>query len=109
MTSAVRFQVDGAGQRRLVRVSPVSRPDLRLPQARPPRRPAAVRAGRVASCLAAPPAPRPSVWLTLRVALVGLVAIAGGSLAVGQLIADAAPDPSRGYVAGDPAWAHVHP
>lgn len=109
MSAAVRFQSDGVGHTRVVRLSPVSRPDLHTPQARPSRRVVPVRVGRASSCLAVRPAPRPSVWLSVRVALVGLVALAGGALAVGQLIADSAPDPSRGYVAGDPAWAHVHP
>lgn len=109
MTTAVRFQVVDAGRRRFVDVSPATRPELRLPQAHPSRGVAARGGRKVNSCLAVRPARRESPWLVVKIALVGLVAVAGGALSVGQLVADATAEPSGSYVAGDPAWAHVQP
>ncbi|AQP51992.1 hypothetical protein [Tessaracoccus flavescens] len=109
MTAAVRFQVVDAGARRVVAASPAARPELRLPQAHPVRPLAAGRVAKVASCAAARRAVKPSPLLVLKVAVVGLLALGGAVVSVGQLAADSTPDPAREYVAGDPAWAHVQP
>jgi len=106
MTAAVSFRVVDAGARRVVAVSPAGRPELRLAQAHPGRgvRPGCV--SRASSC-SVDRRGRGSVLLSLKVAAVALLAVAGGVVSVSQLVADAVAEPSGGYVAGDPAWAHV--
>lgn len=95
-STAVRYQVVDAGARRLVTVSPAARP------VRP------VGPGRVAavsSCRVARPAPSP--LLALKVIAVGLLTCVGVAVSVTQFVAMAEAEPAGGYVAGDPAWAHV--
>lgn len=108
-SNAVNFHIVGAGSRRSVAVSPASRPDLRLLLARPRRRVAPGRVGAVTSCVAARPAVR-APWLRWKVAAVGALVVFGTAVAVPQYVAmldTSHPDPALGYVAGDPAWAHV--
>ena len=106
MAAAVTFRVIDAGERRVVAVSPAGRPEVCLPHAHPRRevRPGGV--ARAASCTVAR-APRVSPWMSLKVAAVALLVVAGGVASVSQFISDAAAEQSRGYVAGDPAWSHV--
>ncbi|NHB85900.1 hypothetical protein G7085_18785 [Tessaracoccus sp. HDW20] len=106
MAAAVSFQVVDAGSRRVVAVSPAGRPDLHLPQARPARgvRPGCV--SRAAACSVERRA-KGSALMCLKVAAVALLTVVGGVVSVSQFVADAAAGQSTGYVAGDPAWAHV--
>ncbi len=104
-STAVRFQVVGSGPRRVVAVSPVARPEFGGPVAHPARPVAPGRIRPAASC--AVERPRRSPWLAVRVALVGVVAAVGAVASVAQFVENAQPDPALGYVAGDPAWAHV--
>lgn len=103
-STAVRFQVVDRGSRRVVTVSPAGRPELDGPVAHPARPASPGRVRPVASCTVVRPRPR---MLALRVAVVGLVAAAGVGASVAQFVQNAQPDPAVGYVAGDPAWAHV--
>lgn len=109
--SAVRFQVVGTPGRRVVATSPVARPAVHLPQARPARQAAPGRAAAVASCAVVRPAAARSPWLAVKVAAVSVLAVLGGAVSVTQLVGDAIhPDPAVEYVAGDPGWVHVtHP
>lgn len=103
--TAARFTVTRAGDRRVVITTAAGRPDLRLPEAHPARRPQPGRTASVASCAAVRPA-RVSPLLALKVAAVGALTVLGTVVSV-QNLALAEPDPALGYVAGDPAWAHV--
>lgn len=107
-STTTSFTVIGTGDRRRV-VTPAGRPDLRLPRAHAPRPIAPGRFGSVSSCVAARvEVPVPStLWLKIKVAAVGVLAIAGVAASASSFIAMAQPDPATGYVAGDPAWAHV--
>lgn len=106
MTAAVTFKVVDAGSRRIVATSPVSRPDLRLPRAHPRRVGSAGVVAGVSSCAVARPL-RSSRWVAVKLAVVGVLAVAGGVVSLAQFAADAAPEAPSGYVAGDPAWSHV--
>lgn len=108
VSTSTTFEVVTTGQRRRV-VSPSGRPDLHLISAHPQRPVAPGRVGKVASCTAAKPARREGslAWLRVKVAVVGLLAIAGVGASAASFIDMAQPDPTREYVAGDPAWAHV--
>lgn len=106
MTAAVTFKVVESGQRRVVAVSPATRPELRSPQAHPRRTGHLGGDTVVASCAVTRPA-RPSGWLRLKVAAVAMVAVAGGVVSVAQFVTSAVPEAPQGYVAGDPAWSHV--
>lgn len=108
--SAVRYQVVGTPRRRVVTASPAARPELQLPQAHPSRPARPGRVAPVASCSVVSPEPR-TPWLAAKVAVVAVLAVVGGAVSAAQLVDGAvSPDPSLGYVAGDPAWAHVtHP
>lgn len=107
MSSTSFKVVQDAGRRRVV--TSASRPDLRLPEAHPARPVAPRGVGQVASCSAAGLRRRPAggVWVKVKVAVVGLLAVAGAAASVSSFVAMAQPDPAQGYVAGDPAWAHV--
>ena len=105
MTAAVADEGVRAGARRLV-VSPVARPGFQSPQAHPRRPEPVVRRAQVASCVVQR-SPRVSPWVAIKLAVVAALAVTGGVVSVAQLAADATPDPSLSYVAGDPAWAHV--
>lgn len=103
-----RYQVVGTVGRRSAAVSPVARPDLRLLQRHPARRPAAGRVGRVSSCAPVAPQRAHSPWLAVKLAAVSLLTVVGGAVSVSQLTAGAmTPSPAVEFVAGDPAWAHV--
>lgn len=107
-SSALRFEVVGTPSRRVVAVSPASRPDLHLPVAHPPRAAGPGRAARIAACRVARPRPR-NAWLAAKVAIVSALAVVGGAVSVAQL-ADWGVDPALDHVAGDPGWGHVtHP
>lgn len=110
MTAAVRFQVVESGARRVVTVSPATRPDLRLPVAHPSRPLASGRSAKVASCVASRPAAGGGWWLGVKVALVGLVAVAGAGVAGVQIHANVTAEPPAGVaLAGDPVWVTLQP
>lgn len=102
------FEAAGARRRRMVR--PAGRPEVRFPEAHPPRRVGPVRVGRAVSCAStAPVAPARRPLLGLKVAAVGLLAVAGVAVSVQGFVAGP-PEPAGSYTPGDPAWAHVeHP
>lgn len=105
--SAVRYQVVATPRRRIVTASPAARPGLQPPQAHPARTAAPGRIVRAASCRVSRPEPR-SPWLAVKVTVVAALAVLGGAVSVGELVGGVvSPDPVFGYVAGDPAWAHV--
>ncbi|MBB1483515.1 hypothetical protein H5392_06535 [Tessaracoccus sp. MC1865] len=106
-SSAVRFQIVGTPGRRVVTVSPAGRPDLHLPRLSPARPVGPGRTGAAASCRVVSPERR-SAWLAVKVAVVSLLALAGGAVSAAQLVDGfVSPDPAVAYVPGDPAWAHV--
>ncbi|HMR50695.1 MAG TPA: hypothetical protein PKE40_15645 [Arachnia sp.] len=90
------------------RVRPGSaRPDLRLPLARP--RGVVLRGARVVakSCSGVARRPSDTTWLLrLKVGAVAVLSVAAATMSVVHL---ATPEEPVGYVAGDPAWAHVTP
>lgn len=108
-STTTSFRVVTTGDRRRVVTAPAARPDLRLPRVHPARPVAPGRMGAVSSCATSRPAvAAPSgLWLRLKVATVGLLALAGVAASASSFVAMTQPDPARGYVAGDPAWAHV--
>lgn len=99
------FDVAGAKRRRVVR--PAGRPEQRFPEAHPPRRVGPGRLGRAVSCVpAVPVVPARQPLLGLKVAVVGLLAVAGVAVSI-QGFAAEPPEPTGSYTPGDPAWAHV--
>lgn len=95
-----------AGKRRRA-VRPAGRPELRSPEARPPRRVMPGRMGGPVSCASVtPPVSARRPLLGLKVAAVGLLAVAGVAVSVQGLVGEV-PEPTVSYAPGDPAWAHV--
>lgn len=105
-STAVRFQVVETGSRRVVTVSPAARPDATVPVAHPARPASPRRVRPAASCAVRRPVEVPRL-LGLKVAVIGAVAVVGMIASTAQFVQNVQPDPAQGYVAGDPAWAHV--
>lgn len=103
-SAAVRYQVIDAGHRRLVTVSPAGRPELGGPVARAARPALPGRVRTASSCRVARPV---SGWMALKVAGVGILTAVGMAVAGLQFAEMASAEAPTGYVAGDPAWAHV--
>lgn len=99
------FKVASSGRgRRIVVVAPGGRADV----ARPRYHVAPGRIAKTVSCaIDAPRVRYTSPWLVLKLAVLGALAVLGFTVSAPGLAALLSPPLEPGYVAGDPAWAHV--
>lgn len=86
----------------------LARPAARHPQVHPVRRVTAGRIrGGVKSCRSVPASAASSLLLTVKLALVAVLAVVGVGASVVGFAQQFAPEVSPVAVSGDPAWAHV--